>query len=61
MTNNFDFEFNPEFRLLSTILDDEWFGSGKGRAENKTNSAQLELGLSLAINDLGSNYGYYFP
>ena len=52
MTNNFAFEVNAQIRLESTILDgvgSGWVGSGRGKAENKTNSAQLELGLGLSL------------
>ena len=52
MTNNFAFEVNAEIRVESTILDGVGsgrVGSGRGKAENKTNSAQLELGLGLSL------------
>ena len=53
MTNNFAFEVNAQIRLESTILDGVGWtgrvGSGRGKAENKTNSAQLELGLGLSL------------
>ena len=58
MTNKFAFEVNAEIRLESTILDGVGWtgrvgsgrvGSGRGKAENKTNSAQLELGLGLSL------------
>ena len=52
MTNNYAFEVNAQIRLESTILDGVGSGrggSGRGKAENKTNSAQLELGPGLSL------------
>ena len=49
-TKDFAFEGNAEFRLKSPILDGVESGrTGRGGAENKNKSAQIELGRGGSI------------
>ena len=50
MLISFAFDNIDIYKLESTILDGVGsVGTGRGRTENKTNSAQLELELGLSL------------